>query len=61
MLEKETNVYLSDIETSVGRMNSSINAAGVIIQKDWTLTSHHLDNSITGELNISKDKEPWNF
>ena len=34
MLEKETNVYLSDIETTVGRMNSSINAAGVIIQKD---------------------------
>ena len=53
MLEKETNVYLSDIETTVGRMNSSINAAGVIIQKDWTLTSHHLDSSIMGELNIS--------
>ena len=57
MLEKETNVYLSDIETTMGRMNSSINAAGVIIQKDWTLTSYHLDNSTTGELNISKDKE----
>lgn len=53
MLEKETNVYLSDIETTVGRMNSLINAAGVIIQKDWTFTSHHLDSSIIDVLNIS--------
>ena len=33
MLEKETNVYLSDIETTVERMNRSINAVGVITQK----------------------------
>lgn len=50
-------VYASDIADYCGKDNSSINAAGMIRQYDWILILHHLNNSITGELHISFDKE----